>query len=114
MRIHSSRLHNLKRAIACSHLGHNLFLCKVLGVCDEEEFWNSVEGSATLRDLVKYMIEGHTLSFMLGGYSFHNLTNCNMTLSISDPSVAASFLRGMQGGPKVYTIHNFVFILLLS
>lgn len=75
-------------------------------MCDEEEFWNSVEGSATLRDLVKYMIEGHAVSFMWGLHSLHNLTNCNMTLSISDPSVAASFLRGMQGGPKDYANHN--------
>jgi hypothetical protein len=29
-----------------------------------------------------------------------------MTLSISDPSVAASFLRGMQGGPQDYANHN--------
>jgi hypothetical protein len=39
-------------------------------MCDEEAFWNPVEGSATLRDLVKYMIEGHALSFMLGGIHF--------------------------------------------
>jgi hypothetical protein len=41
-----------------------------------------------------------------------------MTLSISDPSVAASFLRGMQGGPKDYANHDlfsfFAFELKIS
>jgi len=41
-----------------------------------------------------------------------------MTLYISDTSVAASFLRGMQGGRKDYANHNlfsfFVFELKIS
>jgi hypothetical protein len=33
----------------------------------------------------------------VGGHHFHNLTNCNITLSISNPYVVATLLHSMQG-----------------
>ncbi len=33
----------------------------------------------------------------VGGHQFHNLTNCSITFSISNPYVVATLLHSMQG-----------------
>jgi hypothetical protein len=49
-------------------------LSKVLDVCDEEKFWNSIEGFATLRDLRQPIFNNplilNTIGFPLGGCGF--------------------------------------------
>jgi hypothetical protein len=62
------------------------------------EFWNSFEGSSTLKNMMSKYEKGLVVTH-IGGQQFSNLTNYSITLSIYDPNVVANLLSKMKGPP---------------
>jgi hypothetical protein len=63
------------------------------------EFWNSFEGSSTLKNMMSKYEKGLSVVTQIGGHEFSNLINCNITLSISYLNVVANVLSKLKGPP---------------
>ena len=63
------------------------------------EFWNSAHGASLLEKMFQHVDKKQPAASVtsVGGHQFSNLTNCNITLTISDPGVAAGLLKNLQG-----------------
>jgi hypothetical protein len=84
-------------------IGLNSFmLCKfVTNAYDDMDvtFWNEIEDVVHKHEQKPIVLPTipPTIITHISGHQFSNLTNFNITFSISDPTIVASILHNMQG-----------------
>lgn len=64
------------------------------------EFWNSFEGSSTLKNMMSKYEKDPSIVTHIRGHQFSNLRNCNITRSISNLNVIVNLLFGFKGPPS--------------
>ena len=66
------------------------------GDIPETMFWKLEEGNSIIRQLFRGLDTKPAVTYV-GGHQFSNLTNCNINVTITNPSAAATFLKNVQG-----------------